>query len=370
MNMHITLIILAFAAFSCQKPVSVADTAKPLLLGADLSYVNEVEDAGAVYRRSGVKVDPYRLFADSGCRVVRLRLWHTPSINAYSGLADVQRSIRRAKAAGMQVLLDFHYSDFWADPGRQDIPAAWKDITDRNILGDSLYGYTYRTLMALHREGLLPEMVQTGNEINGEILQPAGKMPSSTDWSRKAYLLKRALAAVKDAATATGKPIATMLHIAQPENALPWLEAAKGQGLTDFDMVGLSYYPLWSKVSMDNLSARLRAIVTAHGKPVMIVETAYPHTLSNADAAGNILGDAALIPGMPATPQGQLEYLRRLTEAVRTGGGSGVIYWEPAWVSSAAKTPWGTGSHWDNATFFDAGRGNEVLLGMGFYRMR
>jgi arabinogalactan endo-1,4-beta-galactosidase len=73
---------------------------------------------------------------------------------------------------------------------------------------------------------------------------------------------------------------------------------------------------------------------------------------------------------MQATPQGQLEYLRRLTEAVRTGGGSGVIYWEPAWVSSAAKTPWGPGSHWDNATFFDAGRGNEVLLGMGFYRMR
>jgi hypothetical protein len=180
MNMNITLIVMAFAAFACRKPATVADTAKPLLLGADLSYVNEVEDAGAVYRRSGVQVDPYKLFADSGCRVVRLRLWHTPSINAYSGLSDVQRSIRRAKAAGMQVLLDFHYSDFWADPGRQDIPAAWKDITDRNILGDSLYGYTYRTLMTLHREGLLPEMVQTGNEINGEILQPAGKMPSST----------------------------------------------------------------------------------------------------------------------------------------------------------------------------------------------
>jgi arabinogalactan endo-1,4-beta-galactosidase len=121
---------------------------------------------------------------------------------------------------------------------------------------------------------------------------------------------------------------------------------------------------------MDSLSERLRAIINAHGKPVMIVETAYPHTLANTDAAGNILGDAALVSGMPATPQGQLEYLRRLTEAMRTGGGSGVIYWEPAWVSSAAKTPWGTGSHWDNATFFDAAKGNEVLLGMGFYRMR
>ncbi len=369
MRMHLPFLILAFSVLACRKPVSSKDTTGVWLSGADLSYVNEVEDAGAVYRKDGRTVDPYRLFSENGCRLVRLRLWHSPTINVYSGLEDVRRSIRRAKEAGMQVLLDFHYSDFWADPGRQDIPAAWKDVSDRIVLGDSLYQYTYRVLMSLHSDGLLPEMVQTGNEINGEILQPAGRMPGITDWSRKAYLLKRALSAVKDASVAAGKPISTMLHIAQPEHAMPWLKSAAAEGLTSFDLVGLSYYPLWSKVTMDSLSARLRAILETHGKPVIIVETAYPHTLSNADAAGNILGDAALLPGMPATPQGQLEYLRRLTTAVRSGGGKGIVYWEPAWVSSTAKTAWGTGSHWDNATFFDASRGNEVLPSIGYFRL-
>lgn len=367
--MHHPILILALSALTCGKPSASLDTSGAWVSGADLSYVNEVEDAGAVYRKDGRIVEPYRLFADNGCRLVRLRLWHTPSINAYSGLEDVRRSIRRAKEAGMQVLLDFHYSDFWADPGRQDIPAAWKDITNREVLGDSVYQYTYRVLTSLHRDGLLPDMVQTGNEINGEILQPAGRMPAQSDWVRKAYLLKRALSAVNDASAIAGKPIKRMLHIAQPEHALPWLKSAAAEGLHTFELVGLSYYPLWSKVTLDSLSSHLRAIITAYGKPVIIVETGYPHTLTNADAAGNILGDAALVPGMPASPQGQLEYLRRLTSAVRLGGGMGIVYWEPAWVSSAAKTPWGTGSHWDNATFFDASRGNEALPSIGFFRL-
>lgn len=364
-----TIIVCMLLALSCQKPVPLADTADDFLTGADLSYVNEVEDAGALYRRNGISVDPYRLFADAGCRLVRLRLWHTPSLNRYSGFEDLLRSIRRAKEAGMHVLLDFHYSDTWADPGRQDIPAAWKGITERQVLGDSLYAYTHRILTALQLAGLLPDMVQTGNEINGEILQPAGTMPAGTDWPRKAYLLNRALSAVRDVSVKAGKPILTMLHIAQPEHALPWLTSAAMHGLTDFNLVGLSYYPLWSLVPLDSLSRHLKEVKETFRKSVMIIETAYPHTLVNADAANNILDVAALLPGMPASPQGQLDYLRALVRQVRAGGGSGVVYWEPAWVSSSARTAWAQGSHWDNSTFFDAFRANEVLPAVGFFRL-
>jgi arabinogalactan endo-1,4-beta-galactosidase len=102
----------------------------------------------------------------------------------------------------------------------------------------------------------------------------------------------------------------------------------------------------------------------------MIVETAYPFTLENADSAGNILGEDALIPDYPATPQGQLNYLTDLTKNVIAGGGEGVIYWEPAWISSGCRTPWGHGSHWDNSTFFDGKNKNDALPAFGFFDVK
>ena len=135
-------------------------------LGADLSYVNEVEDAGAIYRYQKKKIDPYQLFAEKKCNLVRLRLWHQPSHSPYSNLTDVTKSIQRAKKQGMQVLLDFHYSDTWADPEKQYIPKAWSEISELKILGDSVYQYTYKSLEHLFRLKLLPEMVQIGNETN------------------------------------------------------------------------------------------------------------------------------------------------------------------------------------------------------------
>jgi arabinogalactan endo-1,4-beta-galactosidase len=297
-----------------------------------------------------------------------LRLWHTPSINSYSGIADVKRSIRRARDAGMKVLLDLHYSDIWADPHRQEIPAAWKDVRDQRILGDSLYRYTFQTLMDLHREGLLPEMVQTGNEINSEILLPAGTQKPEIDWTRNAFLINNALRAVRDASKLAGVPIGTVLHIAQPENAVHWFAAAELAGIGYYDRIGISYYPLWSKVKMDSLPAYVRRLTDKHRKPVMVVETAYPHTLQNIDQANNILDASALLPEFPATPAGQLGYLQALVRAMKAGGGTGVFYWEPAWVTSRARTPWGLGSHWDNATFFDGSRGNESLPAFDFFR--
>ena len=156
-----------------------------------------------------------------------------------------------------------------------------------------------------------------------------------------------------------------MLHVAQPENGLWWFEQATEQGLTDYDWIGLSYYPRWSEYKLEEVGPALKTLIDTYKKRLMVVETAYPFTLENADKANNILGEDALVPGYPASQQGQLDYLNKLSGLIREAGGEGLIYWEPAWVSTGCSTPWGTGSHWDNATLFD--RENKATLGMQYY---
>nr|NQU94263.1 glycosyl hydrolase 53 family protein [Bacteroidota bacterium] len=339
-----------------------------IYLGADLSYVNEMEDCGGLFRLNGELVDPFELFQSQGAYLIRVRLWHSPEWSGYSDYTDVKKTIRRAKENNMEVLLDFHYSDTWADPQKQIIPKAWGHIVDVNLLADSLYNYTLKTLEDLHSVGLTPEFVQIGNETNIEILQPKDSMVVDTiNWQRNIFLLNRGLEAVDDFNGETGSQVQKMIHIAQPENALWWFGEATKNGLADFEWIGLSYYPKWSEYKFEGIPKALDSLRTKFGKRVMIVETAYPHTMQNTDPAGNILGEEALIPGYPATPEGQFKYLTDLTLLTIKGGGQGVIYWEPAWISTKCSTPWGQGSHWDNATFFDAANGNEALPAFGFF---
>ena len=334
--------------------------------GADLSYINEMEDCGAVYKdASGTAKDPYKIFSEAGTNLVRVRLWHNPTWTEYSNYNDVKKTIARAKAEGMHVLLDFHYSDTWADPGAQLIPALWKDqMDDKEALGKLLYDYTYQTLKDLSDADLLPEIVQVGNETNAMILQEE-ELVWPINWERNAYLLNQGIQAVRKISKDTGKKIEVMLHIAQPENGLWWFEQATENGVTDYDWIGLSYYPIWSDYKLHNVASPFKTLIDTYQKRLMIVETAYPFTLDNNDTANNILGDDALIDGYPATQQGQLDYMNKLAEVVKSAGGEGLVYWEPAWVSTKCNTLWGQGSHWDNATFFDFN--NEATLGMKFY---
>ena len=337
-------------------------TGDPVVLGADLSYVNEMEECGGVYREGGQVVDPFVLFADRGANLVRVRLWHTPS-NQYSTFLDAQRTIRRAKDAGMKVLLDFHYSDHWADPGKQVPPAAWTGLTT-DIMRDSVYAYTYQVLDRLAEEDLLPDMVQIGNEINPGLLLPYG---SRARWAQLSKLLKGGIRAVRDAAGRHGTHIDVMLHVAQPEHAMSWFTEAARAGIEDYDVMGISYYSQWSSVPLAELSGRIEALVSSFApRDLLVVEAGYPWTLTGADAANNNLGRDALEPGYPATPKGQKAYLIDMTQAVFDGGGGGVVYWEPAWISTSCYTPWGRGSHWENAAFFDFNEDNEVLPGIDF----
>ena len=340
-----------------------------LYLGADLSYVNEMLDCGGEFRDNGTIKDPYQIFAEAGTNIVRVRLWHNPTWTSYSNLEDVKKTIRRSKEEGMKVLLDFHYSDDWADPGDQIIPHAWKNIADLQILGDSLYNYTFNTLNELNKIGLTPEMVQIGNEINSEILLDAhvDELKEPINWDRNVFLLNKGIQAVDNFNNAFTKDVETMIHIAQPEFTFPWFDEAFSNGLIDFDWIGISYYPKWSSTNMNNLPQSIAQLKDKYSKRVMVVETAYPYSLVASDAANNILMQDALITNYPATKEGQLNYMLDLTKKTIEGGGEGVIYWEPAWISTNCSTRWGTGSHWENATFFDAENNNEALPAFNFY---
>lgn len=344
---------------------TITDTT--FLRGADLSYVNEMLDCGATYRdEMGNAKDPYSIFSTAGTDIVRVRLWHNPDWTEYSDYEDVKKTIAKAKAEKMKVLLDFHYSDDWTDPGKQKVPAAWLAVVNNTpVLGDSLYNYTTNVLNELHKADLLPEFVQVGNEINAEILQDPNQSYRTINWTRNATLINRALKAVRDAAEKFDADIQVMLHIAQPENALWWFEQATASGISNYDWIGLSYYPLWSEYTLETLPTAIEKLANTYKKRILVVETAYPFTLENNDSANNILGKDALIEGYPATQQGQYDYLKALEKSIASAGGEGLIYWEPAWVSTSCRTQWGQGSHWDNATLFD--HANKANLGMRYY---
>ena len=353
---------------SCgEEPIEVEED--PIYLGADLSYVNEMDDCGGVFKSNGVEIDAYELFANEGANLIRIRLWNNPDWTDYSNLVDVKRSIGRAKEHSMKVLLDFHYSDDWADPGKQIIPAAWESATTKEELGELLHDYTYDVLMELHGEGLLPEMVQIGNEINNGMLHAPDRTSNDPiDWERTVFCLQKGFQAVRKVESETGEEIETMVHVAQPENAFWWFPQAFTNGLGNFDWIGLSYYPKWSDYDLTEVEEKLKELKSMYNRKIMIVETAYPYGTNNVDGANNILGADAIHPGFPATPTGQRDFMKALTKATIDGGGSGVVYWEPAWISTDCSTRWGQGSHWDNATFFDASNNNEALPAFDFFK--
>jgi len=313
--------------------------------------VNEMEDCGAVYRLHGQPIDPFKLLKREGGNLVRVRIWVNPTWTKYSNYDDVMQTIVRAHLEHMQVLLDFHYSDDWADGGKQIAPAAWAGLdTDGQV--KALHDYTLDTLRKLDADHAMPEMVQVGNETNPELL--GGKVPGEPiNWDRNARLLNAGIQAVQEAGRVGSIAPRIMLHIAQPENVLPWFDAAAKAGVKGYGLIGISYYKKWSKYSLEQLKQTIAETKRRYGKDVIVVETGYPFTLEGADTATNLLGNDGLVPGYPATPEGQHRFMVDLTQLTVDAGGIGVVYWEPNWVSTKCGTRWGKGSDWENATWFD-----------------
>jgi len=350
--------------------IQTTSIAQAFYFGADQSYVNEMEDCGAVYKEGNQEKELYKIYADHGCNLVRLRLWHTPSwydtLNTgqrYSDLADVKKSIARAKANGMAVLLDFHLSDSWADPAKQLVPAAWLGVVDDlSLLQDSLYNYVFATLNTLANENLLPEMVQIGNETNrGILLSPEDNQTWTLDWDRNTALFNTGIKAVRDIEAAHTAKIQVVIHLAGPADTAWYVDNFISNGVTDFDIIGISYYWAWHKpTTIAETGTVIETLMDKYpSKEVLIVETGYIWTHEAADQANNIISEVH--PDYaPASPENQRDWLIDLAKEVMAKQGLGVIYWEPSWVSTNCHTQWGQGSHQEHASFFDFE--NNLLL--------
>ena len=376
--------ILALVIFYA--PICLAQS---FYFGNDLSYVNQMEDCGAEFKDNGTPKDVYQIFSDRGANLVTVRLWVDPSWwqgplvqpagvkSFYNDLEDVKETIRRSKAAGMQVMLGFQYSDFWADPGKQLIPRRWVSVAyNLEALKDSVYNYTTNVLTSLNNEGLMPEFVKVGNETNNGILRHIPEENGydimatvSNSWSRHAQLFNAAIRAVREVgATASINP-KIVIHFAglgQQGN----FRNIMNNGVTDFDIVGISYYYAWHGGSIGQLESAIRNLVTAFpGYDVMVIETGYPWTTRNFDSLGNIVTEPD--PDyLPVIPEKQLEYLVDYARAVMKGGGAGVTFWEPAWVSTPCRTPWGVGSSHDHLVYFDPVNTNFMENGGGRWMER
>jgi len=242
------------------------------MLGADISFLPQLEDRGMKFSDKGVEKDPLLILKDHGFNYVRLRIFNDPARDSgYSkgrGFCDLEHTkkmARRVKAAGMKLLLDFHYSDNWADPGKQYEPAAWRNLSF-TALKKVLYDYTREVVTALKDQGTLPDMVQVGNEINHGIVWPEGNIKNLDSL---AQLLSAGTAAVRS----VDPRIVIMLHIAlggQNEESVFFLDQMLARGAT-FDVIGESYYPKWHG-TLDDLRDNLNDLVRRYGKDVIVVE--------------------------------------------------------------------------------------------------
>lgn len=330
---------------------AVAPARKLEIRGADISILPRVEDNGGVfYDDAGQPRDLFRILTDHGINYIRLRLWHTPA-HGYDDLVHVKRMAGRIRDAGMAFLLDFHYSDTWADPGKQYKPAAWRGL-DYDGLGAAVYEYTRGVIAALLEQGTAPDIVQIGNEMPNGLLWPEGRLDGSDDqFARLAGLLKAGIAGVKDA----GSRAKVMLHLDQGGNnslCRWWFDNIIAEGV-EFDVIGLSFYGYWH--------GKLSDPAYRYGKALIVVETAYPYTLADQDHTPNVIrSESQLVAGYPATLAGQAQWLRDLMSVVSStpgGLGKGVFYWEPAWLA-LPNCGWdpddpASGNEWENQALFD-----------------
>lgn len=350
------LLVFAYVLLSCQQKLTPPQSKSTFYRGADLSFLPEMEQAGTKFYDGNQAESALKIMKKYGMNLVRLRLWHTPAAehNGHSSLSEVLEFAKKIKAENLDFLLDFHYSDTWADPGKQFIPEAWKNLTI-NDLGDSLSLYTQKVLQALKAQNTLPQMVQIGNETNSGMLWEQGKVGGAfeSNWPNYALLIKKAIAGVK--AVDTQNEIKIMLHFAGYQGTDWFFQNIKNQGV-EYDIMGISHYPQWHGKSFVELKTKLNELIQKFDKSILIVETAYPWTLGYNDQTQNFVGQLnQIMPEYPVSPNGQKQFLMDLKNLIKSldkEKGIGFCYWEPAWVAFKGKDAQ-NGSVWENQTTFD-----------------
>lgn len=322
-------------------------------VGADLSLLKRNMDQGAVYRVDGEPIgDPVAFFHAAGFKWARLRVFHTPTGHG-AQCTDLPYTLSLARQlvkAGYKLLLDIHYSDTWADPGKQYKPAAWEGL-DFPSLESTVYQYTLETVLKFIQADAEPNLVQVGNEITPGMLWEEGRVATAHDvntpqwhreassnnqhaWARFGRLLKAGIKGVHDA---TGKPTEIMIHIDRggdiPTNK--WFFDRLLEEGVEFDVIGESYYPFWHGMP-EALARTLDFLGQRYGKDIYLAEVAYPykhHEMYENALSGDQEGWERLIGEYPLSPSGQERFMRHVVEIVKASShGKGIFYWAPEWI--------------------------------------
>lgn len=307
------------------------------ILGMDASCVPALERSGVRYRdHEGVETDVFEILSRNGINYIRVRVWNDPYDDEGRGYGggncDIDNAVtigRRATANGMKLMVDFHYSDFWADPGKQMVPNAWAELSYEKKR-EALYTFTRDSLLVLLDAGVDVGMVQLGNETNGSLCGESAADPEG--WQRITGLLSAGAQAVRE--VCPGALIA--VHFTNPEKSGTYETYGKylAEYGVDYDVFASSYYPYWHG-TLENLSAVLSQIGEKYGKKVMVAETSYAYTTRDTDYYGNTVGSGSALEGYPFTAQGQADLVRDVVDTIanHTVGGIGVCYWEGTWIS-------------------------------------
>lgn len=317
------------------KPIE--NLSEDFIRGVDISSILAEEDSGVVYyNEDGVEQDIFETLAQHGVNYIRVRVWNDPydaDGNSYGGgnndTATAAEIGRRAARFGMKLCVDYHYSDFWADPSKQMCPKAWEGMTIEEK-AEALGQFTEESLTQILDTGALVGMVQIGNEINNGI---AGE----TDWAKRRQLLRAGSAAVRRVAADTGNDIQIAVHFTDINNKSGVMKNAEnlvveGEEI-DYDIFAVSYYPFWHG-TIENLTEVMKEISQTYDKKVVVAENSYLYTPDDGDGSGNSVGEGAVQSEYPATVQGQTSEIRDVCAAVAAVGdaGLGYFYWEPAWI--------------------------------------
>jgi arabinogalactan endo-1,4-beta-galactosidase len=322
--------------------------------GMDLSFMPSIETQGVVFKDENRQdiIDNYSFLASRGVNLVRIRLWINNNEGLYN-LNFVKQQAQRAQINGIAFLLDFHYSNTWADPGAQQIPQIWasQDVT---TLSQTIKDYTQNVLRELVSQGTPPAIVQIGNETDNGILWPVGKVYNNgtEDWTNYIQLTKAAIQGVK----LISPQSKIMIHKSGVDGADYFYNQLNNANV-DFDIAGLSYYPWWHGNDINLIDNKLQIFAAGISQKVMIVETAYPFTLSWNDQQNNIVGlNNQLATQYPATAAGQRMFLLRIQKIIKdlpNGKGLGFCYWAPEWVAISPQASGDSGSSWENLALFN-----------------
>lgn len=330
---------ISLSACSDDPQAAVDPVEKDLIKAADVSFLPEIREEGTVfYNAQNSPKDALDILKDAGCNTLRLRVWHTP-VNERSSLEEVAVFAAEAKAKGFKIWITLHYSDTWADPGKQTKPQAWQSANLQG-LADSVYNYTKKVMQRLS-----PEYIQVGNEINGGLIWPEGAVANRENF---VTFLKRGADAVRDVSTSTK----IMIHYAGTD--ADWFYDILKNQQVDYDIIALSYYPRWHSKNLAEVEAALKRISVANQKDIVLAETAYPFTLQWNDWTNNLIGEPGhLIANYPASPEGQKAFMLKIKAMVlNTDRAIGFAYWAPEWVAYRG-TEATNGSDWENMALFN-----------------